>query len=137
MPHVGVLTCVLTLLSHALPPQSLPTLLSDSLPGLVTQYINGFYENGLYEKIKLKRIINMKECAGKQNPVHEPWENLLFTCMLKRRQFMLSFKALEMFVSLAGFYALISSDTSAPYYTRMAEWTARFIWRLKVQDTSS
>lgn len=79
----------------------------------------------------------MKECAGKQNPVHEPWENLLFTCMLKRRQFMLGFKALEMFVSLAGFYALISSDTSAPYYTRMAEWTARFIWRLKVQDTSS
>lgn len=39
----------------------------------------------LMKKIKLKRIINMKECADKQNPVREPWESLLFTRMLKRR----------------------------------------------------
>lgn len=50
VPRMGVLTYVLTLLTHAFQPQSLPTLLSDSLPGLVTQYINGFYENGPYEK---------------------------------------------------------------------------------------
>lgn len=80
MPLVGVLTHVLALLAHASQPQNLHTLGSDSLPGLVTQYINGFfplqYMKSLYEKkIKLKRIINMKECAGKQNPVHEPWES--------------------------------------------------------------
>lgn len=50
VPRTGVLTYVLTLVPHASQPQNLPTLLSDSLPGLVTQYVNGFYENGPYEK---------------------------------------------------------------------------------------
>lgn len=74
----------------------------------------------LMKKIKLKRIINMKECADKQNPVREPWESLLFTRMLKRRggvsfvaNRLCCFQPREMFVSLVGFYTLIPNDTYA------------------------
>lgn len=76
VPLVGVVTCVLTHLLTALltiipsPPSS------DSVPALVTQYINGFFllfMESLSEKIKSERIRNIKECAGKQHLVHEPW----------------------------------------------------------------
>lgn len=69
------LTYVFTHLLFILPTTIPPALMSNSLPGLVTQYIRVFfllYIEGLYEKIKQEGIRNIKECAGKQPPP-EPW----------------------------------------------------------------
>lgn len=76
VPHVGVLTSILTHQPSALLTTISPPPTSDSLPGLVTQFINGFFlpfMGSLCEKIKLEGIRNTKECAGRWYLVHEPW----------------------------------------------------------------
>ena len=75
-PVVGAVTLVLTRLPAALPTIIPPPPSSASVPALVTQYITGLFllvMESLSEKIKSERIRNIKECAGKQHLVCEPW----------------------------------------------------------------
>lgn len=119
VPLVGVVTRVLTHLLTALltiipsPPSS------DSVPALVTQYINGFFllfMESLSEKIKSERIRNIKECAGKQHLVHESWWTLCSHVLKGKRstigycQWTLNLEPLGISVWV-GLYALIFKDS--------------------------
>lgn len=96
-----------------------PPTSSDSVPALVTQYINGLFllfMESLSEKIKLERIRNIKECAGKQHLVREPWWTFCWHLLKGKRsttgycQWTLNLEALGTSVWF-GRYALIFKDS--------------------------